>query len=97
MQVFNGFGPLAQNAGTGQVAAGRVLMYARTSTCICMDGYLYCMDGCLYIAWTGAYILHGQVLIYCMDGYLYCMDGYLYIAWTGTYILHGRVLILHER
>ena len=67
-----GFGPLAQNAGTAWVAAGRVLMYARTSTYICMDGCLYCMDGCLaiycmdgylYIAWTGDYILHGRVLL----------------------------------
>ena len=74
-----GFGPLAQNAGTGRVAAGRVLIYARTSAYICMDGCSYIAWTGAYIAWTDTYILHGQVLIYCIDGCLYCMNGSLAI------------------
>ena len=44
---------LAHNAGTGQVAAGQVLMYGQTSAYVCMNGCLY-MHGRVLI-------LHGRV------------------------------------
>ena len=80
-----GLVPLAQNAGTGRVAAGQVLMYGQMGAYMCMDGCLYMHGRVLIYAWMGAYI--------CMDSCLYSMDGCLAVI----YRVSARYRFIHAK